>query len=161
MWKYRIALVLMVTCFMSIGALAQRTITDKRELRPIAAAQTSASDLVDSGLRMQANATAAATPSFAFVVVSGGGLARLSLINGGIQFCQLTDANERPTSRCVKIGAIPISNLASAQLTFVPTGHIVVTNLVTGVMVDCTVVLNSNFIAGTPSGSCITLTPGS
>src|SRR6185436_7720421 len=103
------------------------------------------------------SAAQAPSPLFAFVVVSNNGLARLNLSTGGIQFCQLSDTNGRPTSRCVKVGSFPTDNLASAQMRSVP-GHVVIPNAATGVMVDCAVVINTNFIAGVPSGSCMALT---
>jgi len=139
----RLIMTVVVCFFAALGAFAQATVSEKPELS------------------MQHEATTTTTPSFVFAVVSGGGLARLSLINGAVQFCQLTDGEGRSTSRCVKIGAVPVNNLASAQMTFVPFGHVVITNPITGVMVDCFVEFNAGFIAGTPAGNCLTLTPGS
>lgn len=161
MQTYRVALFLLASLFVSMRAIsAQPTAIDNHDLGPAMALQPSASDIVHSSSSMQANATAVAAPSYVFVFGSGGGLARLNLTNGGIQFCVLTLTNGRPTSSCVKIGSFPTDNLASAQMTFVP-GHIVVTNAITGVMVDCAVALNSTFGGFVPSGTCITLTPGS
>jgi len=150
MRTFRIVCILLATLVVNAAASAQSKVSEKSDSSPQLAI-----------LSIQPNATIAASASYLFIVVSNNGLARLNLTNGGIQFCQLTtDSFGRPTSRCVKVGSFPTDNLASAQMTSVP-GHVVVTNTATGVMVDCAVVINTNFMAGVPSGSCMTLAPGS
>jgi hypothetical protein len=101
--------------------------------------------------------TATATP-FIFVFFAGG-LVRLNVSSGGVQFCALTITNGQPTSACAKIATMPTASLSgNAQLNVVG-NHVVLTNTATGTILDCVLSTTIFGFNTTPSGTCLTFFP--
>src|SRR4051794_8893212 len=77
------------------------------------AAETAAPSPAIPHVADQVSATAITATGAPFMFVFGaGGLLRLNLTNGGVQFCALTITNGQPTSACAKIATLPPASLS-------------------------------------------------